>query len=66
MRLESRTRRTALVAMLSALAAASGAPARAQTAEAAVATPSAEALMQENWRETIARTSVPHEGCFQA
>ena len=22
--------------------------------------------MQENWRETIARTSVPHEGCFQA
>ena len=38
----------------------------AQTATPEVATVSAEALMQENWRETIARTSVPHEGCFEA
>jgi len=37
----------------------------AQAAPEAV-TVSAEALMQENWRETIARTSVPHEGCFEA
>ncbi|MFL6627674.1 MAG: hypothetical protein ACJ8G1_14595 [Vitreoscilla sp.] len=66
MSFEPRNRRIALVAVLAALAAASGAPARAQTAEPEVATVGAEALMQENWRETIARTSVPHEGCFQA
>ncbi len=30
------------------------------------ATSDAEAMMQENWRETMARTAVPHEGCFQA
>ena len=46
MRFEFRHRRTALVAALAALAAASGAPARAQTAEPEVATVSAEALMQ--------------------
>jgi len=38
----------------------------AQAAAPEVATVSAEALMQENWRETIARTAVPHEGCFEA
>jgi hypothetical protein len=41
-------------------------PAFAQTAAPEVATVGAEALMQENWRETIARTGVPHEGCFEA
>ena len=41
-------------------------PAFAQSAAPEVATLGAEALMQENWRETIARTGVPHEGCFQA
>jgi len=53
------------IAIVTALAAASAPAVLAQAAvpEAAV---SAEALMQENWRETIARTSVPHEGCFQA
>ena len=66
MSFESRIRRIALVAAAAALSAAAGTPARAQTAEPQVATVSAEALMQENWRETIARTSVPHEGCFQA
>jgi len=40
--------------------------ASAQTAAPEAATVSAEALMQENWRETIARTAVPHEGCFEA
>ncbi len=48
------------------LAAATMPSAFAQTATPEVATVSAEALMQENWRETIARTSVPHEGCFEA
>ena len=48
------------------LASASMPSAFAQTATPEVATVSAEALMQENWRETIARTSVPHEGCFTA
>ena len=48
------------------LAAATMPSAFAQTAAPEVATVSAEALMQENWRETIARTSVPHEGCFEA
>jgi hypothetical protein len=38
----------------------------AQTSAPELATVSAEALMQENWRETIARTGVPHEGCFEA
>ncbi|MFL6697586.1 MAG: hypothetical protein ACJ8GJ_10500 [Vitreoscilla sp.] len=38
----------------------------AQTAAPEVATVSAELMMQENWRETIAHTDVPHEGCFQA
>jgi hypothetical protein len=66
MSFESRNRRIAGLAIVSALAAAAGAPARAQTTQPEVATVSAEALMQENWRETIARTSVPHEGCFQA
>ena len=41
-------------------------PAFAQAAEPEATTVSAEAMMQENWRETIARTSVPHEGCFEA
>ena len=59
-------RRIAPLAIVAALAATAGVPALAQTAEPQVATVSAEALMQENWRETIARTSVPHEGCFQA
>jgi hypothetical protein len=49
-----------------ALGAATLSPAFAQTAAPEVATVGAEALMQENWRETIARTNVPHEGCFQA
>ena len=66
MSLEFRNRRIARIAIATALAAAAGMPAFAQTAEPQVATVSAEALMQENWRETIARTSVPHEGCFQA
>jgi hypothetical protein len=66
MSFEPRNRRIALVTVLAALAAAPGAPVRAQTAAPEVATVSAEALMQENWRETIARTSVPHEGCFEA
>ena len=66
MNFESRNRRIARVAIVSALAAAAGAPVLAQTAQPEVATVSAEALMQENWRETIARTGVPHEGCFQA
>ena len=48
------------------LAAAAMPSAFAQTAAPEVATVSAEALMQENWREVIARTSVPHEGCFEA
>ena len=48
------------------LAAVSTSPSFAQTAAPEVATVGAEALMQENWRETIARTAVPHEGCFQA
>jgi hypothetical protein len=48
------------------LSAAAMPPAFAQTAAPEAATVSAEALMQENWRETIARTEVPHEGCFQA
>ena len=26
----------------------------------------AEAMMQDNWRETMARTATPHEGCFEA
>jgi hypothetical protein len=56
--------RVAFVAL--ALGAASTSPAFAQTSAPEVATVSAEALMQENWRETIARTSVPHEGCFEA
>jgi hypothetical protein len=63
MSFETRNHRIALAAVL---AAASAAPAFAQTATPAVATVSAEALMQENWRETIARTGVPHEGCFEA
>jgi hypothetical protein len=50
-------------AVLSAMAMPS---AFAETAAPEAATVSAEALMQENWRETIARTEVPHEGCFQA
>jgi hypothetical protein len=54
------------IAIAASLAAASAAPALAQTAAPEAATVSAEALMQENWRETIARTEVPHEGCFQA
>ncbi|MBW8759012.1 MAG: hypothetical protein JF586_15485 [Burkholderiales bacterium] len=54
------------LAIAAALAAASAAPVLAQTAAPEAAAVSAEALMQENWRETIARTSVPHEGCFQA
>ncbi len=54
------------LAIAAALAAASAAPVLAQTAAPEAAAMSAEALMQENWRETIARTSVPHEGCFQA
>ena len=66
MNFESRNRRIARVAIVSALAAAAGAPVLAQTAQPEVATVSAEALMQENWRETIARTGVPHEGCFEA
>jgi hypothetical protein len=66
MSLEFRTPRIARIALAAALAAASAAPVLAQTATPEVATVSAEALMQENWRETIARTSVPHEGCFQA
>jgi hypothetical protein len=65
MSVESRNR-IARIAIVAALAAAAGAPAVAQTAVPEIATVSAEALMQENWRETIARTSVPHEGCFQA
>jgi len=48
------------------LAAATMPSAFAQTATPEVATISAEAMMQENWRETITRTSVPHEGCFEA
>jgi hypothetical protein len=48
------------------LGAVSTSPAFAQTSAPDVATVGAEALMQENWRETIARTSVPHEGCFEA
>ena len=63
MSFETRNHRIALAAVLAAAAAA---PAFAQTATPAVATVSAEALMQENWRETIARTGVPHEGCFEA
>lgn len=63
MSFETRNHRIALAAVL---AAASAAPAFAQTATPEVATVSAEALMQENWRETIARTGVPHEGCFEA
>jgi hypothetical protein len=55
------------VAFATALLAAGTMPAAlAQTAVPEVATVSAEALMHENWRETIARTSVPHEGCFEA
>ncbi|HEY8975830.1 MAG TPA: hypothetical protein VIN75_16540 [Burkholderiaceae bacterium] len=54
------------IAIAATLAAASAAPALAQTAAPEAASVSAEALMQENWRETIARTDVPHEGCFQA
>ena len=49
-----------------ALAAATLSPAFAQTAAPEVATVGAEALVQENWRGTIARTDVPHEGCFEA
>jgi hypothetical protein len=60
---QHRIARAALVA--TAIGAASATPAFAQ-ATSDVATVSAEALMQENWRETIARTSVPHEGCFTA
>ena len=52
--------------MAAALAALATPPAFAQTAAPEVATVSAEALMQENWRETMARTGVPHEGCFEA
>lgn len=65
MNLESRIR-IVRIALAAALAATSAAPVLAQTAAPETATVSAEALMQENWRETIARTSVPHEGCFQA
>ena len=55
------------VAFAAAVLAAAAMPsAFAQIAAPEVATVSAEALMQENWRETIARTSVPHEGCFEA
>ncbi len=55
------------VALAAAVLVAAGMPsAFAQTATAEVATVSVEALMQENWRETIARTGVPHEGCFEA
>ncbi len=32
----------------------------------AAVTSDAELMMQDNWRETIARTAVPHEGCFEA
>ena len=49
-----------------ALVAATSSPAFAQSVAPEAATVGAEALMQENWRETIARTGVPHEGCFQA
>jgi hypothetical protein len=48
------------------LAAAATPSAFAQAAAPEAATISAEAMMQENWRETIARTAVPHEGCFEA
>lgn len=65
MSFESRIR-IVRIALAAALAAASGAPVLAQTAAPETAAVSAEALMQENWREMIARTGVPHEGCFQA
>jgi hypothetical protein len=61
-----RPMRAAHVLSAAALAALSQACAFAQGATPEVATVSAEALMQENWRETIARTGVPHEGCFEA
>jgi hypothetical protein len=32
----------------------------------AAAASEAEAMAQDNWRETMARTTVPHEGCFEA
>jgi len=58
-----RFRRIAFVAVP---AAASATQAFAQAPAPEAATVGAEAVMQENWRETIARTGVPHEGCFQA
>jgi hypothetical protein len=36
------------------------------SAIAASAVPDAEAAARDNWREGIARTPVPHEGCFEA
>jgi hypothetical protein len=65
MSFESRIR-IVRIALAAVLAATSAAPVLAQTAAPGTAAVSAEALMQENWREMIARTSVPHEGCFQA
>ena len=61
----SRPQRAAHVVSAAVLAVLSQSSAFAQAAPE-VATVSAEALMQENWRETIARTAVPHEGCFEA
>ena len=67
MSIEPRKQRAARLAfVVAAIGAAAMPSAFAQTASTDVATVSAESLMQENWRETIARTSVPHEGCFQA
>ena len=60
-----RPQRAAHVVSAAVLAVLSQSSAFAQAAPE-VATVSAEALMQENWRETIARTAVPHEGCFEA
>jgi hypothetical protein len=60
------TRKQCVAFAAAVLGAAAVPSAFAQTAEPEVATVGAEALMQENWRETIARTGVPHEGCFEA
>ncbi|MCK9687986.1 hypothetical protein [Scleromatobacter humisilvae] len=60
------TRKQCVAFAAAVLSAAAVPTAFAQTATPDVATVSAEALMQENWRETIARTAVPHEGCFEA
>lgn len=62
----SRSPRAAHVVSAAVLAIVSQSSAFAQAAAPEAVTVSAEALMQENWRETIARTSVPHEGCFEA